>query len=128
MESSKGSWWKVVIHYVSWLVASLLAIVDALLLRQAVISFMIWNQTRIIEAQRAQGLVPEKIQLGFTTEAVAQWALFILGITVVTAVIWIEYYFRKGIAIDKFFQRIGIVLGTEVGLIVLAVILQMVFS
>ena len=128
MESSRGSWWKVVIHYVSWLVASLLAIVDALLLREALISILVWNQTRIIEAQRAQGLVPEKLQLGFTTEAVSQWALFILGITVVTAVIWIEYYFRKGAVIGKFFQRIGIVLGTEVGIIVLAVVLQMIFS
>ena len=128
MESSKGSWWKVIVQYVSWLIASLLAIVDLLLLRQAVENFMVWNQTRIMEAQRAQGLVPEKTQLGFTTEAVVQWALFILGIAVIAAVIRIEYYFRKGAVIGKLFQRIGIVLGTEVGIIVLAVVLQMIFS
>jgi hypothetical protein len=128
MESSKGSWWKVIVHYAAWLAASALAILDMLLLREAVVDFMVWNQTRLMEAQRAQGLDPDKVQLGFRTEAVAQWALFILGIVVIAAVIWVEYYFRKGALIGKLFQRIGIVIGTEVGIIVLAVLLQMIFT
>lgn len=128
MESSKGNWWKVIVRFISWVAASALAVVDALLLRQALISFLLWNQLRIQDIQRAQGLVPEKIQSGFTTEAIAQWALFVLGIAAIGLVIWIEYYFRKGALIGKLFQRIGIVLGTEVGIIVLAVVVQMIFS
>ena len=128
MQLAKPTWWKTLIQYLSWAVASLLAILDALMLREALISFLTWNQVRIQQAQRAQGLIPEKIQSGFTTEAIAQGALFVLGIVVVGLVIWIEYYFRKGAAIGKLFKRIGIVIGVEVGLVALSVVLQMIFG
>lgn len=128
MQLSKPVWWKTLLQYLSWLVAAVLAILDVLMLREALITFLTWNQVRIQQAQRAQGLVPQNVELGFTTEAIAQGALFILGIVAVGAVIWIEYYFRKGAAIGMLFKRIGIVLGVEVGLVILAVVLQMIFG
>jgi hypothetical protein len=128
MGSTKPAWQQTLVQYVCWLGASVLAVVDLLMIREALISFLLWNQVRIQNIQRAQGLLPEKIQSGFTTEAIVLTATFILGIIAVGVMIWAEYYFRKGAAIGKLFQRIGIVLGTEVGIIVLSVIVQMVFG
>lgn len=128
MQTTKPTWWKSVIQYGSWIVAVILAIVDALMIREALISFLTWNQIRIQNLQRAQGLVPEKTQLGFTTEAFAQGAAFVLAVIVIAAVIWIEYYFRKGNERGVLFRRIGIVAGVEVGILLLSLILQVVFG
>jgi hypothetical protein len=126
VKSNQSKWWQTIIRFVAWMVSSILAIVDVLELRNAVTSIMVWNQIRIEDAM--QGLDLETTQRAFSGDAVVQWSTLVFGLLAVAGVVWVEHYFRKGAAIGKLFQRIAIVIGAEVGVLVLAVVLQIIFT
>ncbi len=128
MQSTRSAWWETPVYLVSWLLGSLLCILDALLIRNAVLSFLIWNQARTGNAPNAQGVSPNEFQLSSAVETIDKVVLLVLMCVAIAFVVWIENYLRKGAKQDKLVKRILIVGGIEVGIAAVALIVTAVFG
>ena len=128
MQSTRPAWWQTPIYLVSWLLTSILCLVDALLVRNAVLRYLIWDQARTISAQKAQGISPNQFQLASSVEAIDKVVLLIVMCVAIAFVIWIENYIRKGAKQGKMIRRIVIVAGIEVGIAAIALIVQTVLA
>jgi hypothetical protein len=108
----------------AWLVTSLLAVVDMLYVREAVLSILLAIQTTKAQATHAAGGVGLDFSTGFAVSLADDAMLFILGIATVAAVVAIEYYFRKGQPKGLLLKRIGTVAAIEVGIIVVSILVR----
>ncbi|MCL4504735.1 MAG: hypothetical protein M1434_05505 [Chloroflexi bacterium] len=128
METSQSSLWKTFVRIVAFLLAVILMLLDVLGIRNALLSFLTWDQTRIIAAQRAQGTTGSIFRMGAAIQTIDLTSIIVLGIAAIAAVIWIEYYYRFGAKQGKLYKRIGIVTAVEVAIILIAFILSFVFA
>ncbi len=128
MQSAHSNWWETPVYLVGWLVSSLLCILDAVLLRNALLSYMIWNLARTMNAASGQVTGPSQFQLSSSVETVDKVALLVLLCIAIAVIIWIENYIRKGIKLGVLFKRLGIVVGIEVVIIAVAVVLPSIFT
>jgi hypothetical protein len=121
---SKGGWIIDIGQYVTWLVTSLVAVVDALYVREAVLAFLSLFQMAQLENFHRNGGVGLDLSTGFAMSAVDDFMLLILGCGTVAAVIIIEYYFRRGRPKGLLLKRIGKVVGIEVAIIAVSIIIR----
>jgi len=108
----------------AWLVASLLAVVDMLYVREAVLAILSAIQAAKDVAYHAAGGLGLDFSTGFAVSVADDVMLLILGIGTIAAVVSIEYYFRKGQPKGLLLKRIGIVAAIEVGIIVVSILVR----
>jgi hypothetical protein len=122
----KGGWIVDIGQYVTWLVTSLIAVVDALYVREAVLAGLSLFQAAQTENYHRQGGVGLDFSTGFAISVIDDFMLLILGCAAVAAVITIEYYFRRGRPKGLLLKRIGIVVGIELAIIVVSILIRVV--
>ena len=121
---TKGGWIVDVVQYVTWLVTSLVVVVDALYVREAVLAGLSLFQMAQTENYHRQGGVGLDLSTGFAISLIDDFMLLILGCAAVAAVIVIEYYFRRGRPKGLLLKRIGTVVGIELAIIVVSIIIR----
>ncbi len=124
MEEKQASWSITILYLLAWLICSLLAITDVLMVRGAVVTSLSAVYARQVEASSSGEQGAAKIEATNRIQAIDQWFLFGGGIVAVSLAIAIEYYFRIGQKMGNLLKRIGIVLGIEVGMIVVCILIQ----
>ena len=113
-------------QFAAWLVASLGTIADVLYLRGAVTSLMtILDAAHAGVYQRGGGIGPD-LSFGYQLSALDQGLIFVLGLAAVSAVVAIEYYFRKGRPKGLLLSRIGRVFGIEIAIVVISILIKLV--
>lgn len=122
---TRGGWLATLILYAAWLFTAVGAIIDALMVREAVLAILAWIKVIKTEAYHQAGGVGEDILTNFGVAAVDYAVVFILAIAAVGITIWIEYYFRKGRPKGQLYLRIGKVVAVEIGIIVAAVLVRL---
>ena len=110
--------------YFAWFVASLLAIVDALYIREAILTILARFRLAQAQAFHSAGGVGLDFSAGFAMTFIDDVILLLLGIGAIAAVVSIEYYFRKGQPQGLLLKRIGIVFGIEIAIIVVSIIIR----
>ncbi len=111
-------------QYFAWFVTSILAVVDMLYVREAVIAILSAIQSAKDVAYHAAGGLGLDFSTGFALSLADEIILFILGIATIAAVVTIEYYFRKGQPKGLLLKRIGKVVAIEAGIIVVSIIVR----
>ena len=120
----KGGWIVDIGQYVTWLVTSLIAVVDALYVREAVLAGLSLFQMAQTENYHSHGGVGLDLSTGFAISLIDDFMLLILGCATIAIVISIEYYFRRGRPKGLLLKRIGKVFGIELAIIVLSIIIR----
>jgi len=115
-------------QYFAWFVTSLVAVVDALYIREAILTGLARFQVAQAEAFHKAGGVGLDFSTGFAMSFIDDVILLILGIAAIAAVVTIEYYFRKGQPQGLLLKRIGIVFGIEIAVIAVSIILRVIFQ
>jgi len=126
---AKFNWdhWQVSIGLVlAWMVTSVLAVLAGLYIREAVISIASIFQISQEQTYKSSGGLGLDFTPGRVVFLFDNIMLIVLGIAIVGATIWIEYYFRKGRPQGMLLKRIGKVLGVEVAIIVVSIIIKLV--
>jgi len=111
-------------QYFAWFVTSLLAVIDALYIREAVLTGLTRFQVTKAVAFHKAGGVGLDFSFGFAMSLIDDVLLLILGIAAIAAVVTIEYYFRRGQPKGLLLKRIGIVFGIEIAIIVVSIIFR----
>ncbi len=120
MQTTRPAWVETTVYLVAWLIGSLLCIVDALFIRNAVLSFMVWSEARAANTT--------SIQISSAIETADKVVLLVVMCAAIAFVIWIENAFRKGMKVGKLYKRIAIVGGIEVAVAAVALLVQLVFG
>ncbi len=108
----------------AWLVTSILAVISGLYIREAILSIASLFQSEQYQIFKQNGGIGLDFQTGYMISLLDNVVLLILGIAVITAVIAVEYYFRKGRAKGLLLKRIGIVAGIEVATILVSILIR----
>ena len=125
-DENRGGWLVSIGQAFAWLVTSLLTVVTGLYFRDAALSIASLFQAAQYQVYRQKGGIGIDFQTGYMVSFFDNVLLLIIGIVVVSAVIAIEYYFRKGRPKGLLLKRIGIVLGIEIGTIVVSILIRLV--
>jgi hypothetical protein len=120
---SKGGLLATVSLYVAWLVAAAGSVINAIAIREALLSVSAIFRLVSTEAYHRNGGVGEDIFTGFGISALDNVMLLVLGCLAIGFTVWVEYYFRKGRPKGLLYKRIAKVIGAEIGIIVLAIII-----
>jgi hypothetical protein len=126
-EEKQAGCWVTLGMYFAWFIASLLAVVDALYIREAILSILARLQVTQAQAFRDTGGVGLNLSAGFAITLIDDIVLLLVGIGAVAAVVSIEYYFRKGQPKGLLLKRIGIVFGIEFAIIVVSIVIRSIF-
>lgn len=124
MENNEPHWASTILYSLAWLVCCLILIVDILSIREAALDILTAIQVQRIENAPEGEATAERLETGFTTQAIDQGMLFFGGVVAVVFAIGIEYYFRRGQKIGRLWQRIGGVFGVLVAIFIVCVIIQ----
>lgn len=130
MESteSKGGWLTTIMVYIAWAATVAGAVIDALMVREAVLAILAWVKVIKTEAYHQAGGVGQDILTGFGLAAIDYAVVFLLAIIAIGFTIWLEYYFRKGRTLGLLYKRIGKVVAVEIGIIVAAVLIRVIIA
>ena len=82
----------------------------------------IWLLQALVQAITLLGLVLEFNRYAMT--ALNQWSFVLLGILWLITLFWVEHYLRAGVHNGNLWSRVGKVFAWELGLLVIALILQ----
>lgn len=123
LEENPSNWKTSLIRYIVWFLASAGILADIYILRGTYISLAAWIGAMVDNAQRSQGLVPST-STAFTIDAIGRVLLLVLAVVGVTFAILIEYYLRKGEEKGKLYQRIRVVVATEVFIALIGIFIQ----
>ena len=124
MENNEPHWASTILYSLAWLVCCLLVIVDILSIREAALDIVTAIQVQRIANAPEGTATQERLNTGFTAQAIDQGMLFFGGVVAVVFAIAIEYYFRSGQKIGRLWQRIGGVFGVLVAIFIVCVIVQ----
>jgi len=119
----KSHWSATLVYFLAWLICSILIIIDLVMIREATVSVMNAVQSRIIAASAEGDKVKTLLDTGSTMRAVDMGLIFVGAIVAAGLAIGIEVYFRRGKEQGKLWQRIGLVLGIEVGVNLICLII-----
>lgn len=128
INETRGGWLASLSQFVAWIITSILAVMDMLFIREAILAGLAWFRVIETAAYRRAGGVGEDIFTGFGISAFDNVMLVLLGLAALSACIYFEYYFRKGRPQGLLYRRIGKVLLIEVVVIVVALLLKIVIS
>jgi hypothetical protein len=117
-------WSTTLVYFLAWMVCAILVIVDLLMVREATKSVMIAIQERQVAASAEGEAGKTQIESGFVMRAIDTGFIFVGAVIAVTLAIGIEVYFRRGMEKGKLWQRIGLVVGIEVAVILISLIIQ----
>jgi hypothetical protein len=120
----KNHWSSTLAYFLAWMICAILVIVDLLMVREATKSVMVAIQTRQVAASAEGEAGRTQIDTGFTMRAIDTGFIFVGAVIAVTMAIGIEVYFRRGMEKGKLWQRIGLVFGIEVAVILISLIIQ----
>ena len=112
----------------AWLLTSIGAILDALYVREAILSVLLAFQVIKSEAFHKAGGLGVDFQTSYLVSTLDLTVIFVLGCVAVAAIIYIEYYFRKGRPLGLLGKRIARVIGIEVVVVVLAILIRIIFN
>jgi len=119
----KSHWSANIVYLLAWLICSILLIVGLLVVREATVSVMRAIQVRQVAASAAGEAGKTLLDTGFTMRAIDTSIIFVGAIVAAGLAIGIEVYFRRGKDQGKLWQRIGLVLGIEVAVILISLII-----
>ena len=119
-------WLVTIAQFTAWLVTSLVAVVDMLFIRYAALAVMQALQFIDYNELHKHGFMGINYQFGFAIGAADNIILVILSICAVSFTVWVEYYFRRGRPLGLLWKRIGIVLASQIGIVILSILIQMV--
>ena len=119
-------WLVTIAQFTAWLVTSLVAVVDMLFIRYAALAVMQALQFIDYNELHKRGFMGINYQFGFAIGAADNIILVILSICAVSFTVWVEYYFRRGRPLGLLWKRIGIVLASQIGIVILSILIQMV--
>ena len=125
-DENRGGWLVSIGQALAWLVTSILVVFDALYIREAALSIASLFQAAQYQAFKQKGGIGLDFQTGYLVGAFDNVLMITLGIMAVVAVVGIEYYFRKGRPKGLLLKRIEIVLGIEIGAIVVSILIRLV--
>jgi hypothetical protein len=125
---SRGGWLATLSYFIAWMVTSAGSIIDALLVREALLAVLAWYKVISTEAYHQQGGVGDNLITSFGVAAVDNVMLLVLGCGAIAATVWIEYYFRKGRPMGLLYQRIGKVFAVEIAIIIAALLIRQFIS
>jgi hypothetical protein len=111
-------------QYFAWFVTSVLAVVDMLYVREAVTAILSAISAAKDVAFHAAGGLGLDFSTGFALSLADDIIILILGIAAISAVVYIEYYFRKGQPKGLLLKRIGKVAAIEVAIIIVSIIIN----
>jgi hypothetical protein len=117
-------WLVTIAQFTAWLVTSLVAVVDALYIREAILAVLQALQIVNYNVLHKQGFMGLNYQFGFAIGAADNVMLLILGIAMVGFTVWVEYYFRRGRLRGLLWKRIGLVFGGQIALIVVMILIM----
>ena len=122
-EPSRYDWLISLGQFGAWILTSAGAILDALYIRSAAKGLL--QALSIIQNEGYQkgGGIGIDLQFGYALTATEEVLILILGLVALAAVIWIEYYFRKGRPKGLLLKRIGIVVGVEVAIVAVSALI-----
>ncbi len=123
---SKNSLVAAFAQFFAWIIASILTIVDIFAVREALLSILAVFRVFETAAYHRAGGVGQDMITGFGITAFDSVMLLLMSLGVVVAVIWIEYYFRKGRPRGLLYNRIGKVAFYEVAIVIVSVIIRVV--
>ena len=126
--NSQGGWLATLVQLLAWVITTIVAIIDGLAIREAILAILAWVRVINTEAYRRAGGVGDDILTNFGLAAVDNAVLFILACALVAFTIWIEYYFRKGRPKGLLYKRIGKVAAVEIGIIIAALLIRQIVS
>lgn len=120
----RNSWLITIAEFGAWLIASLGTIADALYIRDFVDTILtVLQANHNLNFSRSGGIGVD-LTFSYAMTTFDEALIFILGLAAIAAVIWIEYFFRKGRPKGLMFKRIGIVFGVELVIIAVVIILR----
>ncbi len=119
----KSHWSANIVYLLAWLICSILLIVALLVVREATISIMRTIQARVVAASATGEAGKTLLDTGSTIRAIDTSVIFVGAIVAAGLAIGIEVYFRRGKDQGKLWQRIGLVLGIEVAVILISLII-----
>jgi hypothetical protein len=121
-DQNKGGCLVTLVQALAWLVTSVAAVIDMLYIRQGVMAILSGIQVARGLAFHAAGGIGLDFSTDFGVSLVDKLLIFILGIGTIIAVVYIEYYFRKGQPKGLLYKRIGLVAAIEAGIFLLSVL------
>lgn len=107
--------------YSAWFITSAGAIVDLLAVRQAILAWLAVFSVISAEEYHRRGGVGVDFSTQFGITAFDNAALLVLGCIAIGFIVWVEYYFRKGIPLGQLYKRIAKVALIEIAVIVLVI-------
>ena len=120
---ARNGWLVTLAQTAAWLFTTLVAIVDALFIRETILSILKTLQVINNDVLHKQGFVGINYQFGFAITAVDMTSMLLLGIAVVVFTIWVEYYMRKGRPKGLLWKRLGKVIGIQFAVIAVMVLI-----
>ncbi len=127
-DASRGGLLVTLGQFAAWVVTAIGAVIDALYVREAILSLLsVVQAIRSADYHRNGGLGLD-FQTGFAISAIDDVVMLILGCGAIAAVVAIEYYYRKGRPKGLLLKRIGTVVGIEVAILVISMILRALFA
>lgn len=109
----------------AWLAASILAVLDGMYIRLAILNVvaLLSEQYRALYQSSEIGL---DLSIRYAETLLDSVLLLLLGLGMIVAVIWVEYYFRKGRQKGVLLKRLGLVFGIQVAIIVVSIVIRMI--
>ncbi|HEY9077129.1 MAG TPA: hypothetical protein VIO61_11400 [Anaerolineaceae bacterium] len=116
--------WKIsILLMFAWLITSIGALFSGLYIREVILRIALFFQIASQQAYKRGGGIGFDFTPGRVVLVLDNIIAIAIAIAVVTSVILIEYYFRKGRSRGLLFKRIGIVIGIEAAIIVLSILI-----
>ncbi len=109
-----------------WVATSALAVFDGFHVRETIIDILRVIQAEQYKVFRQNGGIGQDFQTGYLVEFIANGLLLVIGVILVTVVIWIEYYLRRGRSQGQLLRRIGKVIGVEVAVLVISILIRVI--
>ncbi len=109
--------------YGAWAISSAGIIIDLLATRQAILSVLAVFSVISADAYHRRGGLGTDFTTQFGITTFDNVMLLVLGCLAISFVLWVEYYFRKGIPKGLLYKRIAKVALVEIAVIVAAIII-----
>ena len=124
VKESRLSWLVSIGQWLAWLATAVGVIISAIYIREALLDFLVRYGVYRLEDYQEQGVIAKGLEINSQVGAVDYFAIFILACLAVCAIVWIEYYFRRGRLKGVLWKRVFKVAGVEVAIIAGSVLLR----
>jgi hypothetical protein len=111
----------------AWFILAFGALLSAIFIREALKDFLFWYRVQHLNALRESGIIGGDIRTTAQITFIDFFAIFILAILVVSSIVVIDNYLRRGRASGLLGKRIFTVAGIEGGIIIGTILLRMLF-